>query len=78
MATEVHYIKQDPNQYAAKMELIKTQIQNADSTDITNLIGHLESEWHINKLGDSHIPFNLGFEKFLSVKVFMIFLATVL
>ena len=64
MAAEVvHYIDQDPDQYEARMELLKTQVQNADSTGITDLIEHLESEWHINKLGDTHVPFSLGLRK---------------
>ena len=61
---EVHFIKQDANPMEAKMEILKTQIQNADSTDITSLIEHLESDWGLNKKGDPHWPLKIGFEKF--------------
>ena len=45
----VHFIQSDPNPAEARMELLKHQIQNADSTQITDLIEHLESEWSLNK-----------------------------
>ena len=61
---EVHYINPDANPVESNMEILKTQIQNADSTQIIDLIEHLESEWCLNKKGDTHLPFKIGFEKF--------------
>ena len=60
----VHFIQSDPNPAEARMELLKHQIQNADSTQITDLIEHLESEWSLNKKGDAHVPFKIGFSQF--------------
>ena len=60
----VHYITPEANPIESNMEILKTQIQNADSTQITDLIEHLESEWSLNKKGDTHLPFKIGFEQF--------------
>ena len=60
----VHYINSEANPMESNMEILKTQIQNADSTQITDLIEHLESEWSLNKKGDTHLPFKIGFEQF--------------
>ena len=61
---EVHYINSDANPIESNMEILKTQIQNADSTQIIDLIEHLESEWCLDKKGDTHLPFKIGFEQF--------------
>jgi hypothetical protein len=62
---EVHYLNPDADQMAARMEQVKTQIQNADQEDLLNLIEHFESEWKLNNIGDTHLPFKIGFEKFM-------------
>ena len=62
---EVHYIDAGADKMAARMEQIKTQIQNADQEDLLALIEHFESEWKLNNKGDTHLPFKIGFEKFM-------------
>ncbi len=62
---EVHYLNPDADRMAARMEQVKTQIQNADQEDLLALIEHFESEWKLNNRGDTHLPFKIGFEKFM-------------
>lgn len=61
----VHYIDpESADTMAARMEQIKNQVQIADQEDILFLIEQLERDWKINKKGDTHLPFSIGFEKF--------------
>jgi len=62
---EVHYINPDADKMAARMEQVKSQIQNADQDEIIALIEHFESEWKLGHKGDTHLPFKVGFEKFM-------------
>ena len=60
----VHYIEKDTNPMEAQMEIVKNQIQDLDSNQLLSVIEHLESEWGLNRKGDTHLPFTLGFEQF--------------
>jgi hypothetical protein len=61
---KVHYIDKTTNQSEANMEILKGQIQDADSDQLASLIEHLESEWCLNQIGDTHLPFKIGFDQF--------------
>jgi len=60
----VHYIEKETNPIEVQMEIVKNQIQDADSSQILSVIEHLESEWGLHRKGDSHLPFQLGFDQF--------------
>jgi len=60
----VHYIEKDTNPMEVQMEIIKNQLQDANSDDILTLIEHLESEWGLQRKGDTNLGITIGFEKF--------------
>ena len=60
----VHYIEKDTNTMEVQMEIIKNQLQDANSDEILSLIEHLESEWGLQRKGDTNLGITIGFEKF--------------
>jgi hypothetical protein len=63
----VHYIEKEslPDaEYEANLEILRSQIQDADADQILCQIEHLEFEWGLHKRGDSHAPIRLWIDYF--------------
>jgi hypothetical protein len=60
----VHYIDKDSDTLEVQMEMIRNRIQDTNSEEILRYVEYLESEWGINKTGDTHWGMTVGFQKF--------------
>jgi len=65
-ASGTHYINQEVNEDASNMELYRNQIQTLNNEELTDYLDYLESEWCMHKRNDSHISFQLGYNKFFN------------
>lgn len=61
---EVHYLIPEENRDESRMELLKSQVQSFDKSQLITLISQLETSWCLNCKGDRWIPITNGFKQF--------------
>ena len=61
---EVHYLMPDDNNDEARLELLKSQVQNLNKEQLLTFISQLETSWCLNCKGDRWIPITNGFKQF--------------
>ncbi len=64
MAAAVHYLSPDADDGEARMELLRSQVQDLDEGQLLEFISQLESAWCLDKRGDPWIPITNGFKQF--------------
>lgn len=62
--SEVHYLTPEENHDESRMELLKSQVQGFDKSQLVQFISQLESSWCLDCKGDRWIPITNGFKQF--------------
>ena len=62
--SEVHYLTPEENHDESRMELLKSQVQGFDKSQLITFISQLETSWCLNCKGDRWIPLTNGFAQF--------------
>ena len=62
--SEVHYLNPDENRDESRLELLKSQVQSFDKSQLITFISQLETSWCLNCKGDRWIPITNGFAQF--------------
>ena len=60
----VHFIDQEGNENEARLEILKNQVQDLDSTQLNTFITQLEKSWRLDCKGDPWVPLTNGFKQF--------------
>ena len=61
---EVHYLTPEENHDESRMELLKSQVQGFDKSQLVQFISQLESSWCLDCKADRWIPITNGFKQF--------------
>jgi hypothetical protein len=60
----VHYLSEDSDPAATRLEILKSQVQSLDAEQLLTYISQLESQWNLDRIGDPWIPLTNGFKQF--------------
>ena len=60
----VHFLAEDNDPSAARLEILKSQVQNLDDQQLLTYIKQLETQWRLDCLGDPWVPLTNGFKQF--------------
>ena len=63
---DVHYLSEDSDTSATRLEILKSQVQSLDAEQLLTYISQLESQWNLDRVGDPWIPLTNGFKQFYS------------
>lgn len=65
---EVHYLSEDSDTSATRLEILKSQVQSLDAEQLLTYISQLESQWNLDRVGDPWIPLTNGFKQFYNAE----------
>ena len=65
---DVHYLSEDSDTSATRLEILKSQVQSLDAEQLLTYISQLESQWNLDRVGDPWIPLTNGFKQFYNAE----------